>query len=489
MTTDHKENAMDSIKQSLLCLTSFLLVAGSLNAQTITREAFLDRLKRIHPLFEKEALTARIEKEDQNSLLGAEDWNVFSSLNYTHEEPTITFSGPDKTDAVAFEGGMERAFWSTGGRLSASYSTSVASVELLPAFSGFPIPDRLYQNRFAVTYAHPLIRNKNGFLDRLQYDLKQYDIDFSEVVSLENREDFLAGNAQKFLDWVYLTEQRRIVQERLNLSEEEYERTVKKRIAHLVDQADVIRAEDAVRIWKQNLMLIESQWKSLQADLAVVSMNEDLYDSSPEFPLYELVAMDPLEEAISRLKENSRLLRALDIRLEQLRYSRRGLEDTEDPDLSLVAQFNLKNTIDEVEDDYFESWKLNRPDVLVGLQFSVPLGNRSVKGRITRTDLQIEQLEKELKDLELSLVAALTDIHIQIGELENVLALNREQIESAKERTNEEIKLYDQGRGELTFVIQSRDNEQNAKLTFAQNALTYQKLVVAYQALMDQLYN
>ncbi len=480
---------MQTIKQSLLCLASLFVVAGSLRAQTVTREAFLDRLKEVHPLFEKEELTARIESEDQSSLLGAEDWNVFSSLYYSHEEPTITFSGPDKTDAVAFEGGMERAFWSTGGRLSASYSTSVASIELPPVFGEFPIPDRIYQNRFAVTYTHPLMRNKRGFLDRLQYDLKQYDIDFSEVVSLENREDFLAGNAQKFLDWVYLTEQRRILMERLNLSEEEYERTVKKRDAHLVDQADVIRAEDAVRFWKQNLMLIESQWKSLQADLAVVSMSEDLYGSSPEFPLYELAPLVPLEEAVSQLRENSRLLRALDIRLEQLKHSRRGLEDTVDPDLSLLAQFNLKNSIDEEGYGYLESWELNQPDVLVGFQFSVPLGNRSVKRQITRTDLQIEQLEKELEDLELSLVAALTDIHIQIGELENVLALNREQIESARERTAEEIKLYDQGRGELTFVIQSRDNEQNAKLTLARNALTYQKLVVAYQELMDQLYD
>lgn len=34
----------------------------------------------------------------------------------------------------------------------------------------------------------------------------------------------------------------------------------------------------------------------------------------------------------------------------------------------------------------------------------------------------------------------------------------------------------------------SRDNEESAKLTYAENALNYQKLWVQYQALMDELY-
>ena len=86
------------------------------------------------------------------------------------------------------------------------------------------------------------------------------------------------------------------------------------------------------------------------------------------------------------------------------------------------------------------------------------------------------------------MTSALTNLHIQIKELEEVLKLNQEQIESAKERTKEELKLYNQSRGDLTFVILSRDNEQNAKLTYAQNAMTYHKLIIEYRALMDQLY-
>jgi len=69
-----------------------------------------------------------------------------------------------------------------------------------------------------------------------------------------------------------------------------------------------------------------------------------------------------------------------------------------------------------------------------------------------------------------------------------VLALNRAQIASAKLRTREEIALYEKGRGDLTFVIMSRDNEEAARLTYAENALNYQKLWIRYLALLDRLY-
>ncbi len=458
------------------------LLPAVIRAQTITRGEFLEQLQRVHPVFEMEELSSRIESEELSSLSGAEDWNILSSLSLSHEEPAIAIASPEKTDAIAFEGGVERTFWKTGGRLSATYSTYRASFDIDPVFG---IPDLFYQNQVALTYAHPLLRNRNGFLDRLRHDLKEYDVEFSQVQSLENREDFLARSAQQFMDWVFLTEQKRIVQERLRLSEEELDRTNRKREANLVEKADVIRAEDAVRFWKQEQMLIESHWKSLQAELAVLTMNDELYNLVPEYPLYQVSEQLALAEEVEQLKADSRLIQALDIRLRQTRYSRRGYENTARPDLSIVTQVNVKNA----EEDYPGSFKMDKPDAMIGLRFSYPLGNRLTKHKIAKTDLEIAKLQKALEDMTLTLVAQLTDIHIQLEELTKVLDLNREQIESARERTAEELKLYNQGRGELTFVIQSRDNEQNAKLLYASNALTYQKLRIAYQALMDQLYD
>ena len=76
---------------------------------------------------------------------------------------------------------------------------------------------------------------------------------------------------------------------------------------------------------------------------------------------------------------------------------------------------------------------------------------------------------------------------IQARELERVLELNRRQIESAREKTEAERELYGQGRGELTFVLQSRNSEQAASLQYAENATRYHQLLLTYRELTDGL--
>jgi outer membrane protein TolC len=476
---------MQTYKQAMrfvLMLMMFTAVTNTASSSaTITEREFLDLLKQSHPFFAKEALASQIELEARRGLLGAQDWDLFSQAFFVHEEPAFAFGAPEKTNAFQFAGGVDRTFWKTGGRLSASFTSTRASLDIDPMFG---IPDAYFENILAVTYTHPLMKNKRGFLDKLEYELKQYDIDFSDVRAAENSEDFLASAAVKFLQWAFLTEQKRIIQERLGLSEEELDRTQRKRQANLIDQSDVIRAEDAVRIWKQSLALIESQWLSLQAELATLTQDDRLYEMTPELDLYALERPVALDEAAAQMKASSRLLKMLGIRMLQLEYSRLGYEEASKPELSIVTSLSAKSA----DESLGESLVLDKPDATIGLQYRVPIGNRSAKSRISRIDLEIERLQREIDNVTLTLISAHANLYIQGRELEKVLALNLEQIESARRRTEEEIRLYGQGRGELTFVIQSQDNEQNAKLTYAQNALTYQLLALERQALMDQLY-
>jgi outer membrane protein TolC len=451
------------------------------HVQTITQEAFLEQLISSHPLFEKESMTSQIYEQEQSSYRGTEDWNVFASLNVSHEEPMIAIAGPEQTDAISVGAGVDRLIWATGGRLSASVNSSHATIELDPMF-GFP--ESFYMNQVNLSYSQPLLKNWKGYLNRLQYNLKQYDIDFSDVQAKENIENFLKVSAAKFLDWVFLSEQKTIAADRLKLSKEELDRTKRKRSANLVDQADVIRAEDAVRFWRQRLVLAESQWKALQAELSILAQDKEILDAAPEFDLYQTGNLGSLEDATNQLKNQSRLLKVLKIRLDQLQVARAGYEETAKSDLSLITQFNIK----KYDEDLARSLGMDKPDALIGLQYAFPVQNRTAKHQVEKTQIQIAQLQKQQEEIVLTLTSALSNIHIQIREMDQVLSLNREQIQSARDRTEEELKLYNQGRGDLTFVILSRDNEENAKLTYAANALTYHKLNLEYLALMDQLY-
>ena len=471
----------NAIWTALLVSYAVLGIAVFGRADTITLKSFAEHMIETHPLFREQALAVDVQSEARRGLLGAEDWQLLGAARYAHQEPSIALFGPDRTDAFMVEGSLGRRFWSTGGRLSTSYSFTRNFLDIDPAF-GFP--DSYYEHHLGISYVHPLMRNRGGRLDRLSYDLKQYEIDRAELEARETGEAFLARTLSRFLDWVFLTVQRDITEERRRLSQEELERTQSKRKANLVDEADVIRAADAVRIWTQSVLLVESEWKAVQAELAITSQDETLWEATPEFDLYQTEPVAPLEQIQGDIESESRVLALIKSATAQLRHQRTGLEEVERPDLNLALGASLKRA----EPGFAKAFGLDRPDAQVGLEFGVPLGNRSAKSDVARTDLLLARLEQELARARLELFGAYAGLAAQAAELERVLELNREQIRSAGLRTAEEARLYSQGRGELTFVIQSRDNEQNARLTYARNALTYQKLLLEARALRDRVY-
>ena len=450
-------------------------------SQTVTLTEFLNQLKNEHPLFTKENLTSEIFRARQQSLTGAQDWNFASSLGYFSNEPVISFASPSKTSGTSFSGGLEKTFWGTGGRLSTTITTTSLKFALPMGFEGIPTDN--YQSEMALTYIHPLMKNRKGFLDRLQYNLMQFDIDATEINALENEENFLTESANKFLNWVFLVEQRNIIDERLNLSRTELERTERKRKANLVEKVDLIRAGDAVRIAEQNMFLSESRLKGLKAELAVLTQQDDYDNTTPLYELYNTETLPLLEEVRANIESDSRIVRMLNIRIQQLNLVRRGFKETAKPNLGLVAQLSKK----ELNESLSGSFGLEKTDALIALQFSIPLGNKTAKSNISLTDVQISQLQSQIREVVIGLTSIISNLHTQMTEMEKVLRLNVEQINSSREKTDEELKLYNQGRGDLTFVIQSRDNEQNAKLLYAVNALTYHILLFQYRSLTDQL--
>ncbi len=474
------------IRQTVLCLFGMVVLLpwlpSALYARPLSQEAFVALLEKNHPVFEKERLSRPIEQAQRESARGSVDWNLSSSLSWSRQEETITLFNPDVTKVLSFQTGLSRQFWETGGTISTIYTFGRTSSTFQSA-SLFDYPDRFYENSLEFQYSQPLLKNRGGRLSRLQYDLKAFDVDVADIQARENIEEFLADALTKYLDWVWLEEQKAIMTRRLDLSRKELHRAQRKFKAYLVDSVDVVRAKDAVNIWMQNLGLVESRLLALRSELSVLAGDPVLLTGSPEFDLYALPHPAPLASAQEQL-DRSRLLKILALRKQQLEVSARGAKETGKPDLALIAAVTAKSAAERNGD----SFTFDKKDAALGLQLSVPIGNTTAKADLRRRRLQTLQLEKEQEEAALTLDASLSSLHRQLTQLRKVIELNRMQIETAQSRTSGETKLYEQGRGDLTFVIMARDNEESARLAYAENALNYQKLWLRYQALLDELY-
>jgi outer membrane protein len=446
--------------------------------EELTLVEYLDLVKATHPYFMKEQLTVEIEQKQAQSLLGAEDWFLSIVPTYTYlGKSSAPEYGASQIHRGGIEAGLDRALWSTGGRLGFGVTTSYTRQD---RGSGF---ENLYRNGIEASYTQPLLQNWAGTLDRLEYELSDFTIDYTQVQVYENQENFLLDVSIRFLDWAYFAREVAIREERLEIAKRGLEDVNKRYKANLVDKVDVLRSEDSVRLSEQGLVLAQSQWKAKQAELAVIADNDELFRRKPMYDIYRLEELPANDEVMMNMKSQSRLLKTFDILKKQLLYQRGGVEDQERAqlDLSVTAGLYGRN------EAFGESLEIYQPEAIVSLIFAKPLGSTTAKGQIGKIEKQIAQIDEEKKSLERDLEASMINLLIQIRDLEDVLDLNRKQIESAQEKTKEELKLYNQGRSELTFVIQSEDNEEAAKLTYAGNAYLYQTLILQYLALLDDI--
>jgi len=476
--------------QHFLLMLLIFTMAPRLRADEITVSEYLDLIKTSHPYFLKENLNAEIDRKDGESLLGGQEW-VFSIMPYYNRFGEVTAAPAKGMDNMGGKIQLGKSIWETGGRLDFSLQSDYIRTTGVESyvFTAFPpsissVDTDTFKQSITISYFQPLLKNLGGKLYRLGYDLSQYTVKSDEVLALENQEGFLLNLATKFIDWSHYGEQIRLSKERLALAEEQLAQTTKRFSANLVDRVDVIRAEDAVRSADQGIIQQEAQWKAMQAGLAVVAQSDEINRLSPKHDLYALQSLPDIEASTAKLMSQARLLQPISILERQLEHQRKGTEAKMQPELNLTVKGSLLGS----DESFAESIVIKHPDLHVDLELRVPTDYQTEKATIEKIAVQIEQLHESIKDIRITLLASLKNLLIQISETEKVLAINQELIKSAQERTQEELKLYNQGRGQLNFVIQARDNEANAKLNYAQNAANYQKLFLQYQALMDELH-
>ncbi len=470
------------------CVTRFTtMIIFALNCLPLSALAegiglgdYLQQVQANHPFFTQQALNREIEQEQQRRYLGDEDWVLKARPSYQHEERSAGSAlVAEEQDGLVLNAGMERSFWSNGSRISIDYDYSHLDQRFAAPVNSFDE----HGNGVSITYTVPLLQNKGGELSRLDYEFQAYNVDLSAVNSAESQEQFLEQLGLLFLDWVFVNEQRYIAENRLSLANKELTRTKKKRRSRLVAEVDVLGARDAVINARQNLSAIESQWRALQAELATQSGNPGLYKMRPRYELYALKKMPGIEQALSDMAQNSRQLQAIDLQVAQLERLQSGLNNQLNPELDLVLGGGLKSESDHLSG----STRFDQPQYMIGVNFRYPLGQRSAKADVSKARLQQQQFKAARNSLNWQLEAQLRNLLVQLNELEIVMALNQEQIEVARMRTAGELNRHNQGRSELSFVIQSRDNEQNAQLAYAANAAKYHKLWLRYMALTDTL--
>ena len=473
------------MKYKIVLLTIIkLFFVVPLIGQTLALDEYLELVKQNHPFFKEESFNAKIERKTQDAFLGKADW-VISGKPYAQYEKTATtdpFTGKSVM-AVGSELKLEKLFLNTGGRLSLGWEYNYLYQRLSDEAKAFQIPPNDFQHRLTASYSFPLLQNLEGSLDRLEHELKEFDIDLAEIKTLENQENFLLSAGNKFMEWTTLNEQLKIANDELKINKRQFAYTKRKYAANLVTRADMLGAKEALETSRETVRFLKGECMALQTYLSVLASSKRPLTSTPRFDLYKQASLPNASSLSEFLTSKSRLLQALFQQKKQLLRINEGYKDLEKPQLYL----NLSGAFQKSRSKFSKAILANKPRMGVALSFEFPIGNRTAKANVEKSKLQILQLDEAIRAGQIELEAVASQIIMQMQTMQSVLTLNREQIELAKARTLEEKKLYNQGRGALNFVLLSRKNEQTARFTYAQNAGKYHLLALQLNALTDSL--
>ena len=466
-------------------VAAITIATVSLAQDAITLDQFLDNLIETHPIFERAEYGLRIIEAERDKLTGSEDWNIGSSAGVSSVAQTAsTGMGIDRTTSVALGGGVSRTFWSTGGIMSAEISlgNKWLSYDDNPIYDANP--NNAFENSIYVTYVQPLMRNWQGLLYTLPYDMKSVEAAQESLSALETEENFLAMNAPYFLDWVYYIEEKEILEHRRDLAKESLEQTKKKRARNIVDEVDVIRAENSLKNVEMALKSNEMSFTSLMDRLVEITGDGQIGEKSPRFDIFEVHELRDIGDIVAEFVEHSRVLSKMKKTVELLDFNRRISGESMKSDLSLQARVGVK----DYDEDFFDAIAMDRPDISLNLVYEFPLDNTASKAELRSIDLQVEQLRLQIAEAEIEYLAGIRALYAQVRDIQGIMAINREQIELAERQTIEEMRQYEVGRNDFTNVLQSQDNEANLRLALVNNALRYQKLYIQLQSLIDELY-
>ncbi len=462
-------------------------------AQPLGLEEYFRILQEDHPYLQQRALRARADQIRREQYLDDQDWGITATPGFRHREPVDnSYFSPDEIDESALEASLGRGFWTTGGRFSLRWQSAYTEQDL-PALAlpGLPGPSGVetgapvfYRHRLVVDYDQPLLRNRGGSLDRLDYELGGYAAQVGSLQAVEEQERFLADMGALYLDWALLREQASIAQRRLELADEQLVYAQRQRDANLIDRANLLRSQQAVHKACGEVVLLTSQAEAQAQQVALVSGRSDLSDRAPSHDLYRLPdSLPALAQAESLVARHARVIQALDVRLRQLERSRRAFAEMTRPQVDLRLGAGLVGG----DRAFSASVEMDRPEFSVALFLRHRFGARAADTKRTVAELEMRQVRRRRDHRIDRLTASVRTTLLRMRDLERVLHVNQAAIEAAEETASEEQRLYQQGRQQLLFVITAQDDVQRARMTRARNAARYQMLHLQLRELLDGL--
>ena len=450
-----------------------IFILTSFNGYSMTQSEFVELYKSSHPFFKSQELESEIKQLDFEFAKGVEDWDLKILTKYQDIDKTgFTGVTTENTEINTLEISASRKFVDSG--VDITLANTITDSTLDSSNRG--------NVKTSLGISLPLMKNKFGLNDRLNIDLAKIEIEKHLLDKFEKNEKSIAIALKTFIDLAFYEEQLKINQERFNLAKSEHELSTKKYKASVIDKADMLLQDVTLQTSKKQLIESEQELAIIKEEIALLINMKSSLVSSTNFDLYKIANID-LSNIKSYLVINSRELNSINLEKKLNERKISSYENKTLPNLDLdigITSEGQKDNISNANSNQKTSWD-------VGLTYSLPIGQTQETSKLSKTKKNNQQLELKYDELLIDLMTLGRKYRQQIDSLGEIINLGKKQIQIANERAREQRENYNNGNGEMEFVISAQNSEQNARLNLAKSVTQYQKIVIDIKALLDQL--
>ena len=439
----------------------------------MTQSEFIELYKSSHPFFKSQELESEIKQLNFEYYKGVEDWDLKILTKYQDIDNTgFIDASTEELEINTLELSASRKFVDSG--VDINLANTITDKTLDSSDRG--------NVKTSLDISLPLMKNKFGLNDRLDIDLAKIEIEKHLLDKFEKNEKSIAIALKTFIDLAFYEEQLKINQERFNLAKSEHELSTKKYKASVIDKADMLLQDVTLQNSKKQLIKSEQELAIIKEEIALLINIKSSLVSSTNFDLYKIANID-LSNIKSYLVINSRELNSINLEKKLNERKISSYENKTLPNLDLdigITSEGQKDNISNANSNQKTSWN-------VGLTYSLPIGQTQEKSELLKARKMIKQSELKYDELLIDLMTLGRKYSQQVDSLKEIINIEKKQILIANERSREQRENYNNGNGEMEFVISAQDSVQTARLNLAESVTQYQKLLIDIKALLDQL--
>ena len=416
----------------------------SANAVAITQSEFAKRLQEVHPFFTQQGFDQQTSKLDYIATTANQDWVLTGSVDSINSLNTQSSSSTI---------GATHNLVDTGADITISNVWS----------------DGVATDKLSVSYTQPLLKGIGGVNDQLKGDLSIIKIDINNLKRAQNAEQFILSQLFKLVDLSFAQQQLTLTTQRLELSQQELTLVKEKFTQSVVDQVDVFLQEDAYQRVLQKQFQAEQELDLLKEELSVLLKIPSMQIKS-DFNLYTLYQSN-LGNLQDYLRQDTTEMKIS--QLERTLLQRQLLSDKNNTQAQLNLELSASNSNDN-------DWR-------VGLGLSYPLGDTKAKSALEKTQIGLSKAKENSKEQLINLTIKASVLNKKLMHLVKLLGTYQARIKIAQSRALAEKKRYELGNSSISFVISAQNNVHDVNLAYAQVAANYQKSVLEFKAVVDQL--